>query len=52
MMHDPIKTLAKKQKSNCSVHLDVLVFAYNTIPHSTMEYQLDQFMFECKTQVP
>ena len=44
-----LKSLPKEQKSNWSLHLPLLVFAYNAMPHDTTGYQPYELMFGCKT---
>ena len=34
-----LKSLPKEQKSNWPLHLPLLVFAYNAMPHDTTGYQ-------------
>ena len=43
-----LKLLAKEQKSNWPLHLPLLVFAYNAMPHDTTGYQPYELMFGCK----
>ena len=43
------KSLPKEQKSNWPLHLPLLVFAYNAMPHDTTGYQPYELMFGCKT---
>ena len=45
---DLFKSLLKEQKSNRPLHLPLLVFAYNAMPHSTTGYQPYELMFGCK----
>ena len=45
-----LKTLSKDQKPKWPVHLSVLVFAYNAMPHLTTGYQPYQLMFGHKPQ--
>ena len=40
-----LKSLPKEQKSNWSLHLPSLVFAYNAMPHDTTGYQPYELMF-------
>ena len=40
-----LKSLSKEQKSNWPLHLPLLVFAYNTMPHDTTGYQPYELMF-------
>ena len=47
-----LKTLPKDQKPNWAAHLGALVFAYNSMPHSTTRYQPYQLMFGHKVQTP
>ena len=47
-LHDLLKTLDKEQKTNWSLHLSSLVFAYNAMPHSVTGYQPYQLIFGCK----
>ena len=46
---DLLKALPKEQKSNWPLHLTLLVFAYNVMPHSTSGYQSYELMFGNKT---
>ena len=39
------KSLSKEQKSNWPLHLPLLVFAYNAMPHDTTGYQPYELMF-------
>ena len=43
-----LKSLPKEQISNCPIHLPLLVFAYNAMPHDTTGYQPYELMFGCK----
>ena len=43
-----LKSLPKEQKSNWPLHLPLLVFAYNAMPHDTTGYQPYELMFGCK----
>ena len=43
-----LKSLPKEQKSNWPLHLPLLVFAYNAMPHGTTGYQPYELMFGCK----
>ena len=43
-----LKSLPKEQKSNWPLHLPLLVFAYNAMPHDTDGYQPCELMFGCK----
>ena len=43
-----LKSLPKEQKSNWSLHLPSLVFAYNATLHDTTGYQPYELMFGCK----
>ena len=43
-----LKSLTKEQKSNWTLHLPLLVFAYNAIPHDITGYQPYELMFGCK----
>ena len=43
-----LTSLSKEQKYNWLLHLPSLVFAYNTMSHSTTGYQPYQLMFGCK----
>ena len=47
-LHNLLKTLDKEQKSNWSLHLLSLVFAYNTMLHSVTGYQPYELMFGYK----
>ena len=40
-----LKSLSKEQKSNWPLHLPLLVFAYNAMPHETTGYQPYELMF-------
>ena len=40
-----LKSLPKEQKSNWPLHLPLLVFAYNAMPHDTTGYQPYELMF-------
>ena len=40
-----LKSLPKEQKSNWLLHLPLLVFAYNVMPHDTTGYQPYELMF-------
>ena len=42
-----LKALPKEQKSNWPLHLPLLVFAYNAMPHDTTGYQPYELMFGC-----
>ena len=42
-----LKSLPKEQKSNWLLHLPLLVFAYNAMPHDTTGYQPYELMFGC-----
>ena len=46
-----LKSLPKEQKSNCLLHLPLLVFAYNAMPHDTTGYQPYELIFGCKHQL-
>ena len=43
-----LKSLFKEQKSNLPLHLPLLIFAYNAMPHDTTGYQPYELMFGCK----
>ena len=43
-----LKSLPKEQKSNWPLHLPLLVFAYNAMPHDTTGYQPYELMCGCK----
>ena len=43
-----LKSLPKEQKNNWPLHLPLLVFAYNAMPHDTTGYLLYELMFGCK----
>ena len=43
-----LKSLSKEQKSNWPLHLPLLVFAYNAMPHDTTGYQPYELMFDSK----
>ena len=45
---DLLKSLLKEQKCNWPLHLPLLVFAYNAMPHSSTSYQPYELMFEHK----
>ena len=40
-----LKSLPKEQKSNWPLHLPLLLFAYNAMPHDTTGYQPYELMF-------
>ena len=40
-----LKSLPKEQKSNWTLHLPLLVFAYNATPHDTTSYQPYELVF-------
>ena len=43
-----LKSLPKEQKSNCPLHLPLLVLAHNAMLHDTTGYQPYELMFGCK----
>ena len=43
-----LKSLPKEQKSNWPLHLPLLVFPYNAMPHDTTGYQPYELTFGCK----
>ena len=45
---DLLKSLPKEHRSNWSLHLPSLVFAYNVMPQITTSYQPYKLMFRCK----
>ena len=46
-----LKSLPKEQKSNWLLHLPLLVFVYNAMPHDTTGYQPYELMFGCKAPI-
>ena len=48
----PLHMLSKEQKAKWSIHLPLLVFAYNVTPHSTTGFQPYQLMLGHKAPSP